>query len=383
MKISILTPNVSDNDLGRAHILAKVLQRRWPVEIIGPMFGDALWYPVADDKSIEYKYIKARNFSISYRQMLQLSKEISGDVIYASKPLMCSYGVGLLNKLMKKKPLILDIDDWETGLSKESYKKLTLAQKATNFIFSLKNKASYWNIVFMEKLTPLADEITVSNSFLQNKFGGTIIPHGRDTDLLNPERFDKAALRENFGVKKQRVISYIGTPRAHKGIEDLIEAVSRIRTSHILLLLVGITNQSENLCSLAREKLGTERVMCFGEQPITKIGEFLAISDIVVVPQRDSSATKGQTPAKIFDAMSMAKPVVSTVVNDIPQILEGCGFIVEPGNVEAMEDKINLLLENKELASDLGRNARQKCIEKYSWNTIDRILAKVFKKYEQ
>jgi len=60
MKISILTPNVSDNNLGRAHILAKVLQRRWPVEIIGPMFGDALWYPVADDKSIEYKYIKGK-----------------------------------------------------------------------------------------------------------------------------------------------------------------------------------------------------------------------------------------------------------------------------------------------------------------------------------
>jgi len=381
MKISILTPNVSENSLVRAHILAKVLQRRWPVEIVGPMFGDALWYPLADDKSVEYRYIKIQNLSISYRQMLQLSREISGDVIYASKPLICSYGVGLLNKLMNKKPLILDIDDWEVGLSREAYIQLTKVKKIINFLTLFRSTFSYWNIVFMEKLTPLADEITVSNSFLKNKFEGTIIPHGRDTDLLNPERFDKAALREILGVKKRNVISYIGTPRAHKGIDDLIEAVSRIRNRDVVLLLAGITKQSENLCSFAREKLGAERVMCFGEQPITKIGEFLAISDVVVVPQRDCLATKGQTPAKIFDAMSMAKPVVSTATNDIPQILEGCGLVVEPGNVEAMKDKINVLLENKDLALNLGRNARQECIEKYSLDTMEKILSKVFKKY--
>ena len=140
-----------------------------------------------------------------------------------------------------------------------------------------------------------------------------------------------------FRIKKKSVVAYIGTPRAYKGIEDLVEAVSRIRTNDILLLLVGVTNQSENIRSLAREKLGAERVMCFGEQPITRIGEFLAVSDVVVVPQRDSSATKGQIPAKIFDAMAMAKPVVSTTVNDIPEILEGCGAVIEPENIKSIE----------------------------------------------
>ena len=169
MKISVLASELSSNCLGRAYILAKVLQRHWPVEIIGPMLRDTIWYPLADDNSIEYKYIKMRDYTISYWQLIKLSKKISGDVIYASKPLMSSYGVGLLNKLVKKKPLILDIDDWEVGLSKESYVKLTKIKKITNFLTFLRSKFSYWNIVFMDKLIPLADEITVSNSFLQNK----------------------------------------------------------------------------------------------------------------------------------------------------------------------------------------------------------------------
>ena len=40
IKISILSPDLSHNCLGRAYLLAKILQRHYEVEIIGPMFGE-------------------------------------------------------------------------------------------------------------------------------------------------------------------------------------------------------------------------------------------------------------------------------------------------------------------------------------------------------
>lgn len=49
MKISILTPDLSHNCLGRAYLLAKVLQRHYKVEITGPMFGEEIWGPIAND----------------------------------------------------------------------------------------------------------------------------------------------------------------------------------------------------------------------------------------------------------------------------------------------------------------------------------------------
>ena len=52
MKISILTPDLSHNCLGRAYLLAKILQRHYEVEIVCPIFGDGIWEPVANDKSI-------------------------------------------------------------------------------------------------------------------------------------------------------------------------------------------------------------------------------------------------------------------------------------------------------------------------------------------
>ncbi len=61
MKISTLIPDLSHNCLGRAYLLAKILQRHYEVEIVGPIFGDGIWEPVANNESIIYKSVKLSN----------------------------------------------------------------------------------------------------------------------------------------------------------------------------------------------------------------------------------------------------------------------------------------------------------------------------------
>jgi len=241
MKISVLTPDLSHNCLGRAYLLAKILQRHYEVEIVGPTFGDGIWEPVADDKSITYKPVKIRGRFKPYWQFRELAKKIDGDVIYASKPLFTSFGLGLFKKLSNRRPLILDIDDWQMGFMKEIYSSLSLAQSfkflATSALFFY-SMSSYWNTLFGEKLSHLADEITVSNNFLQDKFSGTIVWHARDTEAFNPEKFDGSSLREKYDIdRNKKVVMFSGTPRAHKGIEDLIEAINLLQTQDVLLTL--------------------------------------------------------------------------------------------------------------------------------------------------
>ena len=69
-------------------------------------------------------------------------------------------------------------------------------------------------------------------------------------------------------------------------------------------------------------------------------------------------------------------------VSDLPEILDGYGLIVEPSNVTELSDKISFLFENEDIAIRLGENARKKCIEKYSWDAMEKILTGVFSKYE-
>jgi glycosyltransferase involved in cell wall biosynthesis len=388
MKISILSPDLSGNCLGRSYLLAKILQRQYEVEIVGPIFSNGIWEPVIDDKSIPYKSVKIRGRFKPYCQIKELAKKIDGDVVYASKPVFTSFGVGLLKKLFTDKPLILDIDDWEMGFIKENYSRLSFAARfkslaaSTLYLYTI---GSYWSGLLGEKLVCFADEIIVSNRFLQRKFSGTIVWHGRDTEAFDPTRCDGNSIREKYRIEgNKKVVMFFGTPRPHKGIDDLIKAVSIIEDRNVILVNVGVADRdqySQKAVEAARKALN-KRFKGFGLQPFERVPEILSMANVVVIPQRKNLATLGQVPAKVFDAMAMAKPIIATNVSGLPEILDGCGWIVEPENPEQLAEKIQYVLDNPEEAKAMGNEARQRCIEKYSWDVMEEILLKVFEKYK-
>jgi len=132
---------------------------------------------------------------------------------------------------------------------------------------------------------------------------------------------------------------------------------------------------------MADKKLG-ERLKAFGLQPFEKVPEFLAMSDVTVIPQKRNLAPVGQLPAKVFDAMAMAKPIIATNVSDLPEILDGCGWIVEPESPKQLARAIQHVIDHPEEARQMGQKARQKCIENYSWDAMEKILVNIFRKYE-
>ena len=390
MKISILSPDLSNNCLGRAYLLAKILQKRYEVEIIGPMFGESIWQPIADDKTIIYKPVKISGGFKAYFQILRLYSKISGDIIYVSKPFFIITFPALLKKFFKNIPIIFDIDDWEMGFIKESFNNMFIIEKFKYWIYtSFKPYVlhSYLNNTLGIATRYLCNEITISNSFLQKRFGGTIIWHARDTNEFSPEKFSKDAVRKIYNINKdKKVIIFFGSLTSNKGIENLIGAIKLLNDENVVLMLVGVDYNnfySLGLLERAERELSKGQIIKFGFQPFNKVPEFLAMADIVVIPQKRNFATIGQLPAKLFDAMAMAKPIIATNVNDLPQILDKCGWIVEPNNSEQLAKTIQYVLENPDKAKKMGQIAREKCIKKYSLNAVSKKLLEMFKKYEK
>jgi glycosyltransferase involved in cell wall biosynthesis len=385
MKISILVPDLSDNCLGRAYILAKILKRKYDVEIVGPMFGKGIWGPVTGDKDIKYKCIKFNKTIISIFKIGQFCRHIDGDIIYTVKPLFNSFGIGILKKLKSNKPLILDIDDWQEGFINDYYrgsffKYLKYFIKSLIFPFDI---SSHWNDLSGRKFLHFADDVTVSSSFLQKKYGGTVVRHVRDTGFFNPANFDKNLLRQKYGIKeKDKIVMFFGTPRPHKGIEDLVEAFSLIKREDIGLVIAGVDRRdrySRYIVKKAEDKL-RGKIKIFGLQPFEKVPEFLSIADVIVIPQKRSDSTIGQVPAKLFDAMAMAKPIIATAVSDIPEILSGCGWVIEPGDVEKLSRAIQHAIDNPEEAEKIGIEARKRCMEICDRDMAETSLEKIFKK---
>jgi glycosyltransferase involved in cell wall biosynthesis len=72
--------------------------------------------------------------------------------------------------------------------------------------------------------------------------------------------------------------------------------------------------------------------------------------------------------------MAMAKPVIATAVSDLPEIVDGCGVIVEPENVPQLALAIESMVMNQQATEEMARKGREKCVREYSWDAMEHVL---------
>ena len=366
MKISILAFDLSDNATGRADLLARLLAPLADVEVVGPRFGESLWRPALGG-AVAHRALAvngARRYPRFAGRWAALAAQADGDVLYASKPRATSYGVALLARRRRRRPLLLDIDDWEVGFFRRAGGWGTLG-RALN-VGNPNGLPWTW---LMERRVRQADAVTVASRFLERRFGGALVPHVRDTDAWDPARYDRAAARAALGIGAERVVMFLGTPRGHKGVDDLVEAVGATAPD-VRLLLIGADPAGE----AGRRWAARPWVRVLGEIPFDDVPRYLIAADAVAIPQRATTDTVGQVPAKLFDAMALARPIVSTAVSMIPEILDGCGVLVPPGDVVALGVSLKRLLDDPDTAAEMGRRARERCRAQYSFAAARAVL---------
>lgn len=372
MKISVLCFDLSNNSFGRAWLLARALSKFYDVEIIGPSKRGGIWSPMAQ-MSIPVKLFPWKRYPGFFKTTKNILEAIDGDVILASKLMPTSFGIGLKKKYSSGKPLILDIDDWELGFF---YHAGFFGRIGRFLNFSNPNGLPYvWR---MERLVAHADAVSVSNRYLQKKFGGSLLPHCRDTKILNPHNFSAGDEKNRMGFAGKKILMFLGTPRSHKGIDDLLLAFKKIDNPTLNLVVIGVENQQEFFKKI--DVSTKDRVAVMPKMPFDKLPKYLSAADIIAIPQRSTSDSIGQIPARLFDAMAMAKPIITTRVSDIPEVLDGCGYLVEPNQPSQLIEAIQYVLDHPDEAKAKGNAARERCKKKYDIQNLESGLHELVKK---
>lgn len=374
MKITFIGTDLSLNGISRTYFLAKVLSREHEVEIVGATSrcgGHDIWPPI-DTGEVEFKPIyTSYKYPAFLKAVPKIFRAITGDVVYAQSLQLPSFGLALVYRAFHGTPVIVDSDDWEFSRKKGD-------PPWTHYIRGNRHIRSPSHKWLMEKLAGRADGKTCTNSLLQKRFGGDIIVHSKDTDFLDPEQYNGTALKEKLGLKDKQVILFMGTPRPHKGLEDLIEAVKRIDRKNVVLVFVGV--DFDDPITQTWETLGSTIDLRLIElQPHHMTVHFLAMADVVAIPQKRMSYAMEQVPSKLFDAMAMARPIVTTRVSDIEKMLDGRGWVVDPDSPKQLASAIEYILDNPTEAKSMGKRAREKCIAHYSWNTAAPQLEQVIR----
>ncbi|MEH2279028.1 MAG: glycosyltransferase family 4 protein [Nostoc sp.] len=378
-KISLLVSDLSSAAILRAYLIATALRNlEYEVEIMGFLFGNNLYRNLPSELNV-YN-LPGKNFPEFFREINKFLPKINGDIIYAIKPQIASFGVGLLNKIFSRKPLILDIDDWELSWygGNDWHYRPTLKQLARELFKpdgALRNPYHPLYVKWMEGLVSSADAVTVHTKFLQQRFGGTFVPNGKDTSLFDPARYDAESSRNRYGLSEYRILMFPGAPRPYKGLEDVLIALDKINQPDLRLVIVG-GSPYDDYDQQLQQKWG-RWIIKLPKYPADVMPDLVAAAHIVVVPQRDTLETRAQFPLKLTDGMAMAKPVLSTRVGDIPKILGDTGYLVEPACPEQIAEQIQLIFQNLESANQQGIKARKRCVEHYSIEAMASVLKSV------
>lgn len=148
------------------------------------------------------------------------------------------------------------------------------------------------------------------------------------------------------------VVLCIANLKAYKGHRHLLEAIALLhaRNRPCTLVLAGDGDQGPALEQQAA-RLGID-VRFLGA--CTEVGPLLARADVVVLP----SLHEGMSNA-VMEAMAAGRPVVATDVGGTPELLDGRGVLVSPGDPVALAAAIETLLTDSAYASWLGAQARR------------------------
>lgn len=221
-----------------------------------------------------------------------------------------------------------------------------------------------WVRRLFRRVAPLASGFVFASHRSQAYYGGLIrdgrpqavVPATVDTSTFDPS----LELAADPDVPTDGpVIGTVANVNPIKGLETLIRASAHLRDlghlPHVVIVGPVFDRQHayhRRLMALAQE-LGLDRIHFVGSR--ADVRPILARIDIYVC-----SSLAESSPVSVWEAMAMARPVVSTDVGDVARHVEDgiSGLIAPISDAEAMADRISQLLDDADLCTRMGAAAR-------------------------
>ncbi len=184
------------------------------------------------------------------------------------------------------------------------------------------------------------------------------------------------------GSASLRIFS-VGRLVEFKGFADLIAACARLREAGIDFRceVAGEGPLRSTLADLIEKHDLSGIVRLSGLLPQTEIRARLAACDVFALACRvDAKGACDVLPTVILEAMAAGKPVVSTRLAGVPEMVDHgrTGLLAAPGDVPALADALATLARDPERGLPLGLAGRAKLEADFSSTETTRQLAALF-----
>lgn len=193
------------------------------------------------------------------------------------------------------------------------------------------------------------------------------IPYGLDTAPWQVDEAEAETCRKRLGAAADDVLVLIASRLIpYKGHEFLIEgfALAAATRQRLHLLIAGDGPLREDLQIMAEATSVADRITFLGF--VDDLQATMGAVDIVAFPTMPGF---GEGFGLVnLEAMAAARPVVGTRIDSIPEIVEHgqTGYLVEPGDVDALAHALGRLADDAELRARFGRAGLARAQQEFS-----------------
>lgn len=258
--------------------------------------------------------------------------------------------VAVLLKLRGKK-VIYDVhEDYSSNMRKEWIPKV------------LQGPASLAVGVSESAMGEVCDRIVAATPKIASKFRPKItslvqnFPWTDEFNILRGVRYSE----------RERMVAYIGYLADVRGLKEMAQAIRLVnRDVAARLVLAGKMVGGAQAGSF----LGNDEVQLLGPIERAEILELLSRARIGIVVYHPTANYFYGQPTKLLEYMAAGLPLVASDFPFYRQVIEraGCGILVDPLQPDQIAQAILWLLQNQDVAEEMGKRGQEAVLNSYNW----------------
>ena len=326
---------------------------------------------VADGKSDERKdnvqiydvgryHGRLKRMFLTTRSVYQKAIMLDSDIYHLHDPELLS--VGLKLKKLGKRVIFDAHEDTPVQILGKTYLNIYL-RKILSLLFSR----------FEKYAVSKFDAVVCATPYIRDKFSLIV----KSVDINNYPLLQEFKHDQNWKDKNSE-ICYIGGISKDRGILEIVKSLEYVKECRLNLAGDFKEVSTENI---VRNYSGWEKVNELGYLSREGVKDVLKRSKAGLVILRPLENYKVALPVKMFEYMSANIPVI---VSNFPLWKEiilscDCGIIVDPFDTKEIAKAINYILQNPDIAKEMGIRGREAVEKKYNWSIQEKKLYKLYR----
>jgi len=261
-----------------------------------------------------------------------------------------------------------------------------LREQGNNLLTTISNKMYRWvyksfSILFFHGESNRQRFLELFNAPPENLH---LIEHGNERLFLSVQSktISSKQMRQTYGIDSDDpVVLFFGNLTPSKGLPDLLKAFALVykKEDRAKLVVVGKPSKFLDIDALKKmvKELEISKSTIFDARylPMEAVGSLMEMAMVVIYPYLNSTQSGALQVAYTF-----GKPVIATNVGGLPEAVEDGknGFIVPPSAPDKLSNAIMKLIENPELAQEMGSYGRYLSETRFSWETIAKKIVAIY-----